>query len=110
MSNSDKEIFFHKAYILCNSIISRRLLMLSLDKSKFINLEQIRITTKDLEKDFNKNNLSCCALAFFISNNYIRLFSVIPMTAGLSSNRIKLSELYKQSLLINKSNVYTGKS
>jgi len=109
MKISEADIFFKRADSFCKAMFSLRINFLNKHGSIIVDSEMIRFKTIYIEKEFNKNNSSSSALSSFIEKYHIELDSIIPITEGYIRNRKKLSSLYEQSLLINKSNDSTRK-
>ncbi|MFZ4413617.1 MAG: hypothetical protein ACOYOV_11075 [Bacteroidales bacterium] len=99
------DVFYDKSYTICRSIISQRLMLLHIGKSKIQDVEKIKAEAEDLKIEFEKYKNGRRTIAFFLSKNYEKLIDIIPHNIGFQSRIAKMEELYLQSLDILKNTI-----
>ena len=104
MKESDNDVFFRNANILCGNIINQRQLFLKTNKAEIVNEVNIREITRKLAIKFKKSKATYSSLAFFINFYYLDLFTIIPCTPAIHKTRGKLYKLMNESQIINSIN------
>ena len=92
--------FYENSYKLCKSIISQRLILLKIGKSKINDIEYIKMATEELNIEFEKYKSNKRTIAFFIKKYYDKLVTIVPHSKGWEIRVNRLSELYTQAIQI----------
>jgi len=97
--------FFDSSYKMCRSIISQRLMLLKIDRSKIQDPERILAEAEDLNAEFEKYKNCSRTIAFFLSKNYEKLIDIIPHNDGYQSRILKMEKLYLEATEILKKRI-----